>query len=417
MKFYKVGGHVRDIIMEVESNDIDWVVVGATEQEMLDMNFSQVGADFPVFLHPVTGEEHALARTERKTAPGYNGFEVQINGVTLEDDLRRRDLTINAMAMDITGEVIDPFGGINDIDDQILRHVDAVAFKEDPVRVLRIARFLARWPSYTVAKETMALCREIVASGEMNHLTPERVWKETEKAFAGQFPSRYFVFLRMIGALEIIFPEIHALIGQTQPYEHHPEGDAFIHTMFVVDNAAAYIHDNTALGVFCALTHDLGKGTSPKETLPHHSGHERRGVAIIDGLCDRLKVSTEFREHAKLVAEYHTHIHNFHILKETTIVKMFDDLNVRKNQHIVEILPDVSYCDSTGRTSFYVFRPYPNAELAKEVFNALGAVKLSNFKDEEEIKKMSVDKIKNFLHHEKVKTVKEIRNADPETCE
>lgn len=411
MEFYKVGGCVRDFLMNDESKDIDWVVVGATEQDMLDRGFTKVGADFPVFLHPDNGQEYALARTERKTGKGYNGFTVDIENVTLKDDLKRRDLTINAMALDPHKNVIDYFNGMEDIKNSILRHVDAEAFKEDPVRVLRIGRFLARWPEFAVAKETMTLCREMVLAGELEHLTPERVWKETEKALCEIIPSRYFVFLRMVGALEIVFPEIYALIGQTQPYEHHPEGDAFVHTMQVLDNCAEEWYDEP-LGPFCALTHDLGKGTTHKDKLPHHSGHEQRGVEIIKTMCERLRIPNAFRDHAMLVSAYHTHIHNFHILKATTIVKMFDDLNFRKNKNIINILPLIAFADATGRTLFHKFRPYPNRDRAITTFYQLSNVKISNYFSKEEIQDMSIDNIKNYLYKEKVKIVKQIRKGE-----
>ncbi len=404
---YKVGGFVRDTLLNIDSKDVDWVVIDATEQDMLNRNFKKVGGDFPVFLHPDSGEEFALARTERKSAPGYHGFEVNVDGVSLTDDLKRRDLTINAMAFDPLHNLIDPFGGEADLKDSILRHVDADAFKEDPVRVLRIARFLARWPEFLVAKETKQLCKDIVASGEMDHLTPERVWKETEKALGEPFPSRYFVFLRMIGALEIVFPEIHALIGQTQPYDHHPEGDVFAHTMIVIDNAAQWTQDT--LSVFCALVHDFGKGSTPQDMLPHHYGHEDAGIPLVEAFAERLKIPNHFRDHGVLVCKYHTHIHHIFILNPKTVVKMFDDLNFRKNHQILTLLPDVSYCDSTGRTNFYANRPYPNREEAIQVLHELSWVKISNIHTEEEIKKMDVDTIKKIIYKMKIDAVKKFR--------
>lgn len=407
MEFYKVGGFVRDTIMGIESKDVDWVVVGATEQEMIDQSFKKVGADFPVFLHPVSGDEYALARTERKSGNGYHGFEVVTENVTLADDLKRRDLTINAMAFDPQHNIIDPFNGEKDLADGVLRHVDADAFKEDPVRVLRVARFLARWPDFMVAKETKALCKEIVASGEMNHLTPERIWKETEKALSEEVPSRFFVFLRMVGALEIIFPEIHALIGQEQPYEHHPEGDAFVHTMEVLDIARIWSQD--VVTTFCALAHDFGKGSTPKDMLPHHYGHEAAGIPLVKQMAERLKIPNVFRDHAILICKYHTHIHNIKNLNAKTIVKMFDELNFRKNHNILTMLPDVSYSDSCGRTAFYSQRPYPEREYAIEVLHNLSWVKISNIFSKEEIEKMSVDTIKNEVYKMKLKVVKDFQ--------
>lgn len=407
MKKYLVGGAVRDMISGRLSADRDYVIVGATHENINDMinaGYEQVGNDFPVFLHPVTKDEYALARIERKTGVGYNGFEFETENVTIEQDLSRRDLTINAIAYDEqTKEFIDPFNGTDDIKNKTLRHVTHEAFVEDPVRVLRIARFLARWADYDVAKETVDLCKQMVASGEMNHLTAERVWKETEKALASAVPSRYFVFLQIVGALEIIFPEVHALIGQTQPYQHHPEGDSFVHTMLVMDQ---FIGQAEPVRVFCALTHDLGKGVTPKHKLPSHHGHEQAGVPIIDAMCDRLKIPNHYRDYAKLIAAYHTHIHNFDKLNAKTIVKMFDDTILKRDEDAAYYLAMVSEADSRGRTSFYQSRKYPNFRKSITVFNALMKVKLSKFKTPDEIKKMSVDEIKKFLYNTKIQTVK-----------
>jgi tRNA nucleotidyltransferase (CCA-adding enzyme) len=415
MKKFIVGGFVRDLVMNRVPKDRDWVVVGSSEEEMLSLGFKKVGADFPVFLDD-KGEEYALARTERKTGPGYHGFEVNTQSVSLEQDLARRDLTINAMALDEEGNVYDFFGGLEDIDNNLLRHVNDEAFKEDPVRVLRIARFMARWPSYSVAKETKALCREMVANGELAHLTPERVTAEMMKALSEQLPSRFFYFLRMVGALEVVFPEIHALIGVEQPYDHHPEGDAFIHTMMVLDDSSAYV-DAKALDNFCALVHDLGKAATPKDKWPHHYGHEEAGYWIVQTMAERLKLPTEFREHGALVARYHMHIHKFHELNPKTIVKMFEDLKGKVNKRIYEILPSVSYCDAHGRTSFHSEKPYRNAAWAENTFELLSEVKLSSYFSPEEIKEMSVDKIKDFLYRKKIEVVKEVRKhrADSES--
>jgi tRNA nucleotidyltransferase (CCA-adding enzyme) len=400
MKFYKVGGCVRDTFMNAYAKDVDWVVVGSSEQEMLDMGYKKVGADFPVFLHPVTGEEHALARTEKKSGNGYHGFTVETEGVSLEDDLRRRDLTVNAMAM-ADGVLYDPFNGERDLRDGVLRHVDDEGFKEDPVRVLRLARFLSRWTDFVVHKTTVKLCREMVAAGELAHLTPERVSAEMVKALGEKRPSRFFVFLQMVGALEVVFPEVHRLVGvPAGSYEHHPEGDSFTHTMMVLDEATKASHH--PLTRYCALVHDLGKGTTPADVLPHHYGHEARGYFIARDMADRLKMPSEWRHASAVVAKYHTHVHNFHLLKGTTIADMVDDLQLPKCPGLAEILPTVSMCDSRGRSSFYSDRDYPNAETAKTVIRAVSKVKLSDVvEDPAEIEAMPINRRKDVLHRAK----------------
>lgn len=408
IQYYMVGGCVRDSLMGFDPRDIDYVVVGATEEDMLAANMKKVGADFPVFLHAVDGNEYALARVERKTGDGYNGFVTETDGVTLEQDLGRRDLTINAMAQDpTTGKIIDPFNGRSDLIKGIIRHVNPDAFKEDPVRVLRVARFLARWTTFTVADETFKLIEEMVKAGDMDHLTPERVWKETEKALSEPMPSRFFTFLHMVGALKVVMPEIADLHGIPQPFKWHPEGCAFVHTMMVLDEAS-YSSDDP-LTRFCALTHDLGKATSDPAGFPSHKGHEFRGIKIIKDMCERLTIPNEYRDHAMLVSEYHTHIHNLNILNSKTIVKMFDALNYRKNQHIVKILPCVSECDHRGRTSFFSHRNYPNRGDAMFIFSHLMSFRMRNHKTPEELKGMSVEAIKNFEYRTKINMVDEAR--------
>ena len=424
MKTYKVGGCVRDVVMIVNPKDFDYVVVGSSEEEMIKSGYSKVGADFPVFLHPETREEYALARTEKKTGNGYNGFSCEVENVSLLDDLKRRDFSINAMAIDdniqyydqdkLMSNIIDPFGGLKDLKNKVLRHVNAESFKEDPLRVLRAARFLARWPEFTVAKETTELCKNIVESGELNHLTEERVWTETRKALNEKVPSRFFIFLEMIGALKIIYPEISALRNVPQPFNWHPEGDCFEHTMQVTDAMARHVNGSRFeqfkdLFVFAALTHDLGKATTKPEILPSHHGHEDRGFWIVQNLCKRLKIGNDFRDHAALVAKYHTHIHNFMILNPKTVVNMFNDLNIRKNEFILFLLPMVAEADKEGRGSFYRDVPYPQKDIAINVFGHLSLVKLSNFFSVEEIKNLSVPKIKDFLFKKSIEVVKNER--------
>lgn len=426
MTIYVVGGAVRDMLLDNPSKDVDYVVTNVTVKDMLNDKYKQVGNEFPVFLHPVTGDEYALARTERKIGTGYNGFSFETDGITIEQDLMRRDLTINAMAIEPQHFVnydcfkgnqsvlIDPTGGYNDLQDGILRHINADAFKEDPVRVLRIARFLARWPDFRVAPETQALCEEMVASGELNHLTSERIVKEFLGALTGETPSRFFLFLEMIGALKILFPEVHALIGQTQPFKYHPEGDSFIHTMLVMDLArnglGPYVENGLLLCRFAALTHDFGKGLTPKHKLPHHYGHEAAGVGVIESFAARLPLSNDLVEHAKIVAKYHMHIHNFRKLKHSTIVDMFYNLKPNKNKHINKLLPYVSAMDAKGRGPFYERLHYNNEVIARAVFSELSDAKLSKFLSQDEIDKLSVDQIKKFLLNKHVEIVKKWMN-------
>lgn len=408
MAFYKVGGFVRDTIMGLEPKDIDWVVTNETVEQMLADGYKMVGNGFPVFLNPDNGQEFALARTERKVGKGYNGFEFNVENVTIEQDLERRDLTINAMAMDGFDKIIDPFNGQKDLEAKILRHVNADAFREDPVRVLRIARFLARWPEFSVARETKQLCRDIVDNGEMEHLTAERITAEMMKSLSEPMPSRFFYFLRMVGALKIIFPEIHNLIGVEQPYDHHPEGDAFIHTMMVLDEASNQGYGGDPLSCFCALVHDLGKGVTPKEKWPHHYGHEEAGVPLVEAMGERLKLSNKYIECGKLTARYHMHIHKFHELKSKTIVKMFDGLKTKAYPEIMQTLPWISYCDAVGRTSFHSKKPYPNFGLSLQVFQSLHQVKLSDYKTISEIQSMSINQIQDFLYRTKLHIVSEL---------
>lgn len=318
MEVFKVGGAVRDRLMGKPSKDNDFVVVGTTPAKMLEKGFQKVGADFPVFLHPKTGEEYALARTERKSGTGYNGFEVDFSEeVTLEADLLRRDLTINAMAEDADGNVIDPFNGQKDLEKGILRHVSE-AFAEDPVRVLRVARFAARF-GFKVAKETNALMKSLVRSGELEELTPERVWLEMEKALGTESPSTFFEVLDDCGALKVLFPELRNQKGQIQPVQWHPEGDSWVHTMLVLDQATKMTEDTTVR--FAALCHDFGKGTTPKAMLPKHIGHESRGKHLVREFCDKWKIPNDHKDIAVRMAECHTYVHQIDKMRPVKIVE------------------------------------------------------------------------------------------------
>jgi len=324
MEIYLVGGGVRDQLLGLPVKDRDWVVVGSTPEQLLSQGYQPVGKDFPVFLHPETHEEYALARTERKTQPGYHGFVVHAApDVTLEQDLLRRDLTINAIAQTPDGQLIDPFNGQQDLKDKVLRHVSP-AFIEDPVRVLRIARFAARF-GFSIADETKALIQQMIAAKELDHLVAERVWQELEKALATKQPSLFFTTLRTVGALETLFPDVDRLFGVPQVKKWHPEIDTGIHAMMVIDQAAR-LTDDIAVR-FAALCHDLGKGTTPADILPQHIGHEQRSVELTQRLCEQLRVPNDIKSLALKVAEYHTHVHLLFELKAKTILKVIEALD------------------------------------------------------------------------------------------
>lgn len=373
MKIYLVGGAVRDGLLRIPVKDKDWVVVGATPQEMLDAGYQQVGKDFPVFLHPKSREEYALARTERKSGQGYTGFTCYAApDVTLEQDLLRRDLTINAIAQDENGEFIDPYHGRADIEKRLLRHVSP-AFKEDPLRVLRVARFAARYAhlSFQIAPETLALMSSMTANGELEHLTPERVWKETENALTSRNPQVYFDVLRKCGALKVLFPEIDALFGVPAPEKWHPEIDTGIHVLMTLAIAAQLSPEVDVR--FATLCHDLGKGLTPKEFWPRHHGHGPAGVKLVENLCQRMRVPNEIRDLAKLVAEYHDLIHTISILQPKTIVKLFDAIDAWRKPHRVEQVALTSEADARGRTGFEA-SDYPQGRLLRAAWVAAQSV-------------------------------------------
>ncbi len=349
MQLYLVGGAVRDRLLNISSNDNDWVVVGSTVEEMLSAGFQAVGKDFPVFLHPETGEEHALARTERKSGNGYTGFECYFSpDVTLQEDLSRRDLTINAIAQDAAGNIIDPYGGQDDINKKLLRHVSP-AFVEDPLRVLRVARFAAKLGSsgFTVAQETLELMKQMVSSGELNHLTQERVWQEWHKSLFTEHPERFLSVLRECGALKVILPEIDALFGVPQPEKWHPEIDCGIHTLMVA-RQAALLSDSAAVR-FAAQLHDLGKGVTPESEWPSHKMHCHTGLAIIESLCERVTVPSEFRDLALAVCSQHSNIHRAKELKAATFVKVLNRLDVWRKPHRLQQVLIACEADHRGR--------------------------------------------------------------------
>jgi tRNA nucleotidyltransferase (CCA-adding enzyme) len=376
MEVYLVGGPVRDRLLGLPVRDRDWVVVGARPEDLERQGYIAVGREFPVFLHPQTKEEYALARLERKVAPGYRGFTTQFSpDVTLEEDLKRRDLTINAMAQTASGEIIDPYGGQQDLQARMLRHVSA-AFVEDPVRILRLARFAARFAGlgFTVAPETAALMRQMVSSGEVNALVPERVWQETERALGESRPDVFFSVLRDCGALAVVFPEIDALYGVPQPAKWHPEIDTGVHVMLAVRYAASI--DAPTSVRFAVLMHDLGKAITPPEQWPSHRGHEEAGVPLVEALCQRLRVPNGFRELAVLGARHHATVHRAAELRPDTIVKLFEATDAfRRPERFNELLL-VCESDARGRTGLEG-NPYPQADFLRRAREAAAAEQLS----------------------------------------
>ena len=377
MEVYLVGGAVRDELLGIPVAERDWCVVGAEPEALERLGYRPVGKDFPVFLHPDTGEEYALARTERKTGAGYRGFAFHTDpAVTIEEDLGRRDLTINAMARNTDGELIDPFGGAGDLETRTLRHVSA-AFVEDPVRILRVARFAARFASYgfTVADETIALMTEIVESGEADALVPDRVWKETESALGERSPQVFFETLRECGALKVIFPEIDALFGVPQPEKWHPEIDCGIHTLMVLEQAATLSAEVDVR--FAALVHDLGKATTAKDKLPSHPGHEARSVRLVDALSKRLPIPNGYRDLGRLAAEFHTHCHRAFELRASTLLKVLEKSDAFRRPERFEKLLVACEADSRGRTGFEE-RAYPQADYFRGAFRAASAVRIDD---------------------------------------
>lgn len=373
MDTYLVGGAVRDKLLGRPVGEKDWVVVGGTAEKLEAQGYRKVGKSFPVFLHPETGEEYALARTEKKTGPGYHGFEVYAGtDVSLEDDLRRRDLTINAIAESSAGDLIDPYGGQADIEARLLRHV-SVAFREDPLRVLRVARFAARFHAlgFRVAPETLELMRELSTGGELATLVPERVWAETEKALQETNPEVYLEVLRSCGALAVVFPEIDALFGVPQPEQWHPEIDTGLHVLLTMQ-AAARLSDSVAVR-FATMVHDLGKGTTDPALWPRHVGHEERGIALIERLCDRLAVPNRCRELGMHLCRYHTLAHRAAELRPETILRMLENTDAfRRPERFEEFLLGCE-ADARGRTGMED-REYPQAELLRRAFAAAAAV-------------------------------------------
>ena len=406
MQIYMVGGAVRDRLLGRPVNDHDWVVVGATPEQMLELGYLPVGRDFPVFLHPETREEYALARTERKSGRGYRGFVVQSSpDVTLEEDLARRDLTINAIAVgadpsSATGH-FDPYGGERDLQDRVLRHVTD-SFREDPVRILRVARFAARFTDFTVAPETMQLMREMVAHGEADHLVAERVWQELARGLMEERPSRMFDVLRECGALKVVLPEVDRLWGVPQRPEYHPEVDTGVHLMMVLDMAARLA---TTLTVrFACLVHDLGKGTTPADMLPRHIGHEQRSAKLLKGLCERLRVPTECRETADVVAREHGNIHRSGELGAAALVRLIERCDgIRKPARFDDILLACE-CDARGRLGFDE-APYPQRQRLSEALAAVQSVATSVIAARAAESGVTGQKVGEMIHAARVRAV------------
>jgi tRNA nucleotidyltransferase (CCA-adding enzyme) len=401
-KVYLVGGAVRDALLGIKSKDNDYVVVGSTAEEMEVQGFKPVGADFTVFLHPVTGDQYALARTDHKTSPGYKGFKFKSDPtITLEQDLARRDLTMNAMAVDDSDHIVDPFGGQQDIKDGLIRHVSEEAFKEDPVRVLRVARFHARYTDFHVHHKTMALCEEMAENGELDHLVPERVWMELAKGLMEKAPSKMIDTLWAVSALEVIIPELAALAGVPQPLEHHPEGDVLTHTLMALDLAAKWgapIEERWAI-----LLHDLGKGLTAPEILPSHHGHEQAGVSLVEAVCDRLKVPSACRELAVMVCREHTNIHRALELNASSIVHLFKRTDAFRRPERFKNMLRACEMDAKGRLGFHD-REYP------QVGHLLRALKAATSINAGEIAAKNTDKayLAEQIHGARTRAIKAV---------
>jgi len=406
MQVYLVGGAVRDQLLGLTVKERDWIVVGSTREELLRLNYREVGRDFPVFLHPESHEEYALARRERKVAPGYRGFTVEFGPeVTLVEDLARRDLTINAIAQAADGSLIDPYDGRGDLEARLLRHVSD-AFVEDPVRVLRVARFAARFAplGFSVAPETLALMQSMVEAGEIDSLVAERVWQETEKALRCPGASEFFKMLRKCGALKRIFPEVDALFGVPQPPEWHPEIDTGVHTMMVLDQAGL-LSDDPRLR-FAALVHDLGKGTTPPAEWPRHIGHEERSVALIEALATRMRIPSEYRDLSIIVARYHGIAHRAFELRAKTILEFLERADALRRPDRFSLALLACEADARGRTGMES-KPYPQRQYLAAARDAAAAIKISP----DDAIKLTGPAIADQLHRRRSQAIEEIRDA------
>ncbi len=409
MKSYTVGGAVRDALLGLPVVDRDYVVVGATPEQMTALGYQPVGQDFPVFLHPQTHEEYALARTERKSGSGYKGFTVYAAPeVTLEEDLHRRDLTINAIAQDAAGNLIDPYRGQADLEARIFRHVSA-AFAEDPVRILRVARFAARFSEFSVAPETRELMRQMVDAGEVDALVPERVWQELSRGLMEKQPSRLFEVLRECGALSRLFPEIDCLFGVPQPPQHHPEIDTGVHVMLVVDWAA---QQGFSLSVrFAALCHDLGKGTTPPELWPRHHGHEAKSVDLVRTLSERIRVPADCRDLAIAVARDHGNVHRALELRPATVIELLERVDAFRRPERFEEFLQACECDFHGRPGWEA-KHYPQSEYLRQALRVAQAINAS-----EVARKAEPTRIKEMIYQARVAAVAAWRLGKPKLAQ
>ncbi|MDE0763761.1 MAG: multifunctional CCA addition/repair protein [Cellvibrionales bacterium] len=414
MQIYRVGGAVRDRLLNYPSSENDWVVVGASPQQLIDRGYRPVGRDFPVFIHPQSGEEYALARTERKSGHGYGGFTFYTaSNITLIDDLQRRDLTINAIAEDSDGRLIDPYNGQRDLNNKILRHVSD-AFLEDPLRVLRTARFAARYHhlGFSIASETMDAMRALVNSGEMEHLVAERVWRETQRALGEQTPQVYFQTLRDCGALSCILPEVDRLFGVAQRPDFHPEIDTGVHTMMALEQAAKLSDDCSVR--FAVLVHDVGKGITPADVLPRHTGHEARGLPLVKTLCERLKVPNEYRKLALVVTEYHLQCHRAADLKVETLLNLLRDAGALKSSAKLEPFLLSCEADARGRLGLEN-RHYSSPNYLRRAQSALATVSIADLVSSG----AAGDEIGRQLHNRQIARLTEFKqtnqpyNGDP----
>jgi tRNA nucleotidyltransferase (CCA-adding enzyme) len=406
MDIYLVGGAVRDELLGYPVAERDWVVVGASPQDLLDKGFRQVGKDFPVFLHPQSKDEYALARTERKSGHGYTGFDVHCDpAVTLEEDLQRRDLTVNAMARDGEGNLVDPYGGRDDLTARVLRHVSA-AFVEDPLRVLRTARFAARYAhlGFTIAPETLKLMAEIVDQGELAHLPAERVWTEMERALGERNPDVFVEVLRECGALAKLLPELEALFGVPQSAEHHPEIDSGVHTLMALQQAAT-LSQSTEVR-FAVLLHDLGKGTTPEADWPRHIAHEQRGVKLVKQACRRLKAPNRYRDLALLACEYHLHCHRALELRGKTILKLLNATGALRQPERFEAFLLACEADARGRLGLED-RPYPQADYLRRALAIAGDVTAAVFRDQG----LTGAALGEAINAERIKQLEALRNG------
>jgi len=401
MKIYRVGGSVRDELLGLTWTENDWVVVGATPEQLLKQGYQAVGKDFPVFLHPNTKEEYALARSERKIAHGYAGFEFHTStDITLEQDLLRRDLRINAIAKDENGQLYDPYNGQQDIQDRLLHHVSE-AFAEDPLRVLRTCRFAARFHhlGFRIADDTLELMRQLSHADELLALAPERIWQETRKALMSENPQVYFEQLRACGALKVLFPEIEQLFGVPQPPHYHPEVDTGIHLMLCLKQSA--IQEFKLDTRICVLLHDLGKGITPPDQWPSHRGHEKAGVALVEAFCRRYRLPKEQSRLAKLNCEFHTHIHRARELKPQTLLKLFDHLDLWRRPQTLEPILEACVADAQGRPG-HEQDAYPQRGFLLDLLNRLQTLQASDVRTEG----MQGPQIAEALRNARLKVIK-----------